>query len=208
MKYKLVILDFDGTIANSLPWFMRVANTVADTFKFKRIEESELERLRGYSPNQLIRHLGVPMWKLPLIARHMRALTAENIDQIMLFEGVDRLLEQLSDAGVTMAIVTSNSCANVRYVLGTDHAALVRYYECGTSLFGKGPRFRRILRQSGVLPSEALCIGDEIRDLEAARQEGIPFGAVAWGFTNVEILKAYAPVEVFAEVGEIAEAIL
>jgi phosphoglycolate phosphatase len=208
VKYKLVIFDFDGTIANSLPWFLHLANTIADTFKFRRIEESEIETLRGLSPQQVIRHLGVPMWKLPLIAHHVRALTAKNIDQIMLFEGADRLLRQLSDAGVTLAIVTSNSSANVRHVLGADHAALITYYECGTSIFGKGPRFRRILRQSGVRPSEALCIGDELRDLDAARKERIPFGAVAWGFTNVEGLKGYAPAEVFAEVGEIADAIL
>jgi phosphoglycolate phosphatase len=53
-----------------------------------------------------------------------------------------------------------------------------------------------------------LCIGDEIRDLEAAAKAGIPFGAVAWGFTQIEALQAHAPAEVFMRMDEIAERIL
>ncbi|HEX6287811.1 MAG TPA: HAD hydrolase-like protein [Herpetosiphonaceae bacterium] len=207
MKYKLVIFDFDGTLADSFPWFLGIANSIADTYNFKRIEASEIEALRGYSARQMIQHLGVPLWKMPLIARHARSLTARDIEHITLFEGVDRLLRRLSQMGVTLAIVSSNSYDNVRRVLGPDNAALIAYYECGASLFGKRARFRKILKQSGVLPSEALCIGDEIRDIEAATKEHIPFGAVAWGFTRLEALKAYAPAQVFARVDEIAECI-
>ena len=37
MRYNLVIFDFDGTLANSLPWFSRVLNEVADRYRFKRV---------------------------------------------------------------------------------------------------------------------------------------------------------------------------
>ena len=203
MKYKLVIFDFDGTLADSFPWFARVANSIADTYKFKRIEESDIETLRGYSARQVIQHLGVPMWKLPLIARHMRALTAKEIGSIGLFAGVEHMLQRLSDEGVTLAMVTSNSYANVRAVLGSANAALITHYECDTSMFGKRSRFRRVLKQTGVRPSEALCVGDEVRDAEAANRERIPFGAVAWGFTNIATLQARAPAEVFTRVDDI-----
>jgi phosphoglycolate phosphatase len=208
VKYKLVIFDFDGTLADSFPWFISVANTIADKYQFKRIEVHEIETLRGYGARQIVQHLGVPWWKLPLIGRHMRRLTAENIGQIAVFEGVDRLFEQLSQAGVKIALVTSNACANARRVLGPDNAARIAFYECDVSMFGKSARFRRILKQSGVMPHEALCIGDEIRDLEAAAKAGIPFGAVAWGFTQIEALQAHAPAEVFMRMDEIAERIL
>ncbi|NMB89657.1 MAG: HAD hydrolase-like protein, partial [Chloroflexi bacterium] len=55
-------------------------------------------------------------------------------------------------------------------------------------------------RASRIHPGEALCIGDEIRDIEAAHKVKIPFGAVSWGYTNVEALQAHAPFEVFANI--------
>jgi phosphoglycolate phosphatase len=203
MKYKLVIFDFDGTLADSFPWFIHIVNTVAARYNFKGIEESEIEMLRGYGARHLIKHLGIPMWKLPFIANHMRQVTATGVRNISPFAGVDSLLEQLSLAGVTIALVTSNSYENVHNVLGTKNMNRIKYHECGVSLFGKRAGFRKVLKQSGVLPSEALCIGDEVRDIEAATKEGIPFGAVAWGFNHIEALKAHSPAEVFEHVDDI-----
>ena len=208
MKYKLVMFDFDGTLADSFPWFIQVANTVADKYRFKRIQPHEIETLRGYSGRQLVQHLGVPWWKLPLIGRHMRQLTASNIGQISLFEGVDRVLRELAEAGVTLALVTSNSYANARHVLGPDNTARITDYECDVSIFGKRSRFQRILKRRGVAPHEALCIGDELRDWEAASKAGIPFGAVSWGFTQREALEARAPAEVFTRMEQIIERVL
>ena len=114
------------------------------------------------------------------------------------------MLECLACAGVTLALVTSNSAANARHVLGAANATRIRDYEGGVSLFGKAARFRRLLKRHGVRPQDALCVGDELRDLEAARQAQIPFGAVGWGFTPLPVLQAHAPAEVFVRMEEIA----
>jgi phosphoglycolate phosphatase len=204
MKYKLIIFDFDGTLADSFPWFLNFVDSVSDKYKLKRIEQSQLETLRGYDAQKMIRHLKVPFWKVPLIANHMRTSMTNDIDRISLFDGVPDMLKQLSQNGVTLALVSSNSLQNVRRVLGPENAALISYYECGVSLFGKRSRFRRILAKTGIARSEALCVGDEIRDIAAAHEERIPFGAVAWGYTNIEAMEAYAPAEVFTSVGDIA----
>src|SRR3954467_9353162 len=90
MSYRLVIFDFDGTLADTFPWFSRVLNGVADRFGFQRIEDGEGETLRGLSAQEVIVPRGVPRWKLPLIARHMCRLAAEHRDEIRLFAGVDR----------------------------------------------------------------------------------------------------------------------
>ena len=203
-RYRLAIFDFDGTLADSFPWFIRVVNDVAARYRFRRIEEAELDTLRGYSARQMMEHLAVPRWKLPLIVRAMRKMKAADVRQIALFAGVDDMLRSLADRGVELALVTSNSYDNVRRILGPETAALFRYYECGMSIFGKRAGFRRVLRRSGVPRAGAICIGDEIRDLEAARAEGIAFGAVAWGYTRVDSLRAHAPAEVFATMEEIA----
>jgi phosphoglycolate phosphatase len=208
VTYKLVIFDFDGTLADSLPWLVSIANTVADRYKFKRIQEAELETLRGYTARQMIQHVGVPLWKVPMIANHVRKTMAEHIDQIRLFDGVDRLLPRLAAHGITLAMVSSNSVENIRQVLGPEHARLIHYYECGTSMFGKHTRFRKVLARSGFAPAEAICIGDEIRDLEAARRAGIAFGGVTWGYTTASALRALAPDELFSSVEELGDKLM
>jgi phosphoglycolate phosphatase len=203
VKYTLAIFDFDGTLADTLPWFLSAVNRMAEKHGFKSIEDGEVNTLRGYHARQIMAHLGVPTWKLPRIGIDMRRLMAEEIQQIRPFAGVGAMLRGLSDRGVALAVVTSNAYDNIRHVLGAEHAALIRHYACGTSLFGKRGKLSSVLKKSRVQPAEAIFIGDEIRDIEAARAEGIPFGAVAWGYTHVEVLEAYAPAEVFADVGEV-----
>ena len=204
MKYKLIIFDFDGTLADSFPWFIKVVNSIAAKYNFKHIEASELEELRGISARQLIKRLGIPLWKMPFVARHMRKLMTSDISTVLPFAGVERLIAHLAQAGITLALVTSNSQANVRQVLGDQTLRYFKYIECDVSLFGKRARYQKILKQSGLSPREVLSIGDELRDLEAATQAHIPFGAVAWGYTTLAALQAHAPAELFLEIDEIA----
>jgi phosphoglycolate phosphatase len=203
VKYTLAMFDFDGTLADTLPWFLRAVNRMADTHGFHKIEAGDVETLRSYNARQIMGHLGVPAWKLPRIGADMQRLMAEDIRQIRLFDGIGAMLQGLSDRRVALAVVTSNADDNVRHVLGAEHAALIRYHECGAALFGKRRKLKTVLKKSRVQPGEAIWIGDELWDLEAARRGGGPFGAVAWGYTHVEALEAYAPAEVIADVGEV-----
>lgn len=205
MSCKLVIFDFDGTLADSYSWFLRVVNEAADRYGFLRIEDANREMLRGQEARAIMRHLRLPAWKTPLVARFMRRRMHIHAGEIPLYAGTDRLLESLSRQGVGLAIVSSNSEQNIRRILGPRLASLIRHYECGVSLYGKARRLRRVLRNAGVQPADALCVGDEIRDLRASHAVGIPFGAVAWGFTRVEALAAHAPREVFSHVDEILQ---
>ena len=94
--YRLVIFDFDGTLADSFPWFSRVFNDIADRYRFRRIAPDEAQRLRGLTTRELMRDLGIPSWKIPFIANHMRQRVARDIDAIHLFDGVGAMLSRLS----------------------------------------------------------------------------------------------------------------
>ncbi len=204
MKYRLVIFDFDGTLADTLPWFAGVMNQVADRYRFRRIAEGEHELLRGYEPSQIIQHLGVSVWRMPFIARYMRSLMNAQLDRISLFEGIDTLLPKLTEAGATLGMVSSNSEENVRAVLGPANAALMARYECGVSMFGKGSRLKKVLAKLRIPANEALYVGDEIRDILAARSAGIASGAVSWGYNTPEALKVHSPTVLFERVEDIA----
>jgi phosphoglycolate phosphatase len=203
MRYRLAIFDFDGTLADSFSWFLGVVNRLADEHGFRRIKEHEVETLRGRAARQNFADFGVPAWKLPRVGRDFRRHMARDIAHISLFPGVDELLRGMAKQGIRTAIVTSNSIGNVRRILGPDNAALIQHYACGVSIFGKQAKLRGVLRSSGTAAAEAICIGDEIRDLEAAHAEGIAFGAVSWGYTNPEALRAHGPEEMFSTVDEI-----
>lgn len=203
MNYRLVIFDFDGTLADSLPWFVTVVNDLAGLYGFRSIDAEDLERLRGYSAREAIRHLGIAWWKVPLIAAHVRRRTSRNTGRVSLFPGAAETLRHLRAAGVTLAVVTSNARENVRRILGTENMALVRYFECGVPVFRKRSRFVRVLERSGIPPESALAVGDEIRDLQAAEAAGITFGAVTWGYTSADALRAQQPDAMFGSFEEL-----
>ncbi len=203
-SFRLAIFDFDGTLADSFPWFMAVLNGVADRYGFDRVRAEEVERLRGYDARQIMRHLRVTGWKLPFIAGHMRRLMARDIDGIRPFDGVPEMLRALDGRGVAIAIVSSNSAANVRRVLGPEAAGLVAHYGCGSSLFGKAAKFRRMLRLTGIPAAEAIGIGDEVRDIDAAHAVGIGCAAVTWGYARADALAARGPDRLLTRVEDIA----
>jgi phosphoglycolate phosphatase len=204
MKYRLIVFDFDGTLADSFPFLVSVVNTLADRFAFRRIEDDEIATLRTYDTRRIMKHVGLPLWKVPLLAASFRTLMSENIQRIPLVQGIDDLLPALRERGFTLAIVSSNSDHNVRRVLGPRNEALVSHFECGAAVLGKRARLRRVSRRSGVARYEILCIGDETRDIDAARAEGMTAAAVTWGYAAPSALLARSPTEVFTSPAEIA----
>lgn len=204
MKYKLAIFDFDGTLADSLPWAASVVNEFADQYGFQRIDPNDHEQLRNFEAKQLMQHLGVKMWKVPQMAIHVRRRMSEEIERIPMFPGVGEMLRQLVQAGMILAVVSSNSEANVRRVLGPQNAALIRDFDCGAAVFGKASKLKAVFRCCQVEPSQAILIGDEIRDAVAARKVKMAFGAVSWGYTNPDALRTQQPEEFFTTVEEIA----
>ena len=203
-RYKLAIFDLDGTLSDSLPWFRGVVNSFADKHRFRRIEDGDHEMLRGKTSREIIAYLEVPFWRMPVIAADMRRLKSENIDSIPLFPGAGSMLQELSQAGVAIAMVSSDSESNVRRAL-RGHAGLIQQFACGASIFGKAAKFRKVLKRTGIAAADAIAIGDEVRDGEAAAQAGIDFGAVSWGYATPEALRRLAPALVFDSVADILE---
>ena len=206
--YRLVIFDFDGTLADSAGWVLHALTEAAGLYNFRRITPDEAAMLRGWDNRAIIRYLGVPFWKLPSIARHMRGRMAAEADRISLFPGAEDTLRGLLAAGATLAIVSSNAEPTVRRILGPELSAGIAAFECGASLFGKARRFRRVLRRLGIPPGEAIAIGDEGRDIEAARAAGIDTGAVTWGYATAALLATRRPTVTFERMEELAPRLL
>lgn len=201
--YRLAAFDFDGTLADSFQYFVANVNSLARRHGFREMDPARLDDYRGREPRDLMRMHGVPMWKLPFIAKDFMALMGRDVAQVQPFPGIVAALQALSAAGVGLAIVTSNSRKNVELVMGQQLMQHIRFMECGASLFGKRRRLERVLRAAGVDRSASIYVGDQTNDGEAARSAGIAFGAVQWGYASGESLERYGPALRFRGVADL-----
>lgn len=204
-RYRLVVFDFDGTLADSWPWFLANVNRAAERYGFRPLPMDRLDEYRSLAPRELVARLGLPLWKLPQVARGMRAAMAADLAGIRLFDGALALLRALRARGVRTAIVSSNSRDNIARVMGADGVALVDHFGCGAPLFGKRSLLRRVARAAGARPPQVLCVGDEQRDIEAARALGMAAVGVAWGFAAPAALAACSGQPVLTDWGALLE---
>ena len=203
LKYDIAAFDFDGTLADTMPWFNSILNTVADKYGFRKIDLSERENLRHREASEILKYLGIPLWKLPAIMSHVRTLMQDIDPSVHLFDGIADVLARLKAAGLRLAVISSNSIENVQRVLGPDAAALFDDYECGTDLFGKAAKIDRLMRRHEIAPERFLLVGDEMRDIDAARKAGVRVGSVAWGYNHVDALRERGPDELFLRVADL-----
>jgi hypothetical protein len=60
----------------------------------------------------------------------------------------------------------------VRNILGPELCALVDQFACGGSMFGKAGKLKSLVRRAKVMYRETICVGDEVKDLDAAEKAG------------------------------------
>ena len=201
--YRLAIFDFDGTLADSFALFSEAFNELALRHGFKPVQQEEAQHLRRMHARDIMKHVGMPAWKLPTVATAYIGMMRARRNEVRPFPGTSEMLANLGRSGIAIAVVSSNAEDNVRAVLG-ESASSVSRYACGMSIFGKRSHLRRVLQAAGVKPGEAIYIGDQAADFDAARAEGIDFGAVAWGYGDPVHLESLSPRLMFQGMDEIA----
>lgn len=203
MGRALVIFDFDGTVADSFTESLLAYNRIAPRLRLRTVAESEVPALRRLGAGQLMQALGVPMWKLPRLMIAVRADLMEHFHSVNPIAGIDESLRTLDAAQHHLAIVTSNSLANVRGFLDRHDLDLFASVAAGASIFGKARRLRRLLRAASVRDLPAVYIGDTPPDIRAAREAGIIAVGVTWGFADRAPLAAESPDAIVDDAAEL-----
>ncbi|CAM3084935.1 HAD hydrolase-like protein [Cupriavidus taiwanensis] len=198
MTYKLIAFDFDGTLADSLECFLQAVDVASRKHGFRPLEGDLLEQARSSSAHNIMRLLGVPLWKVPAITVDVRRLMHERIAQVSLFPNVANTLNALALRGISLAVATSNGEDVVRTILGPAVCERIGHFSCGISMFGKTRKLRALISSAGVRPDEALYVGDEIRDAQAASDAGMAFRGVAWGYTAAAALQLHCATPLLA----------
>ncbi len=190
----MILFDFDGTIADTLEYLFTIGNELAAKFNYRRVERHEIEHHRNLTLRQLMKTLGVSPFNVPaILIQGKRALRAR-IHEVKIFEGVDNILNGLKERGIRLGVVSTNTRENIEDVLRNHGLKEAVEFICiGSGVLGKAHALRKAVKEHRLDIGCTLFVGDEIRDLEAARRAGIPFAAVGWGYNNSKGLRAHKP---------------
>jgi phosphoglycolate phosphatase len=192
MRYEFVLWDFDGTLADTFSLMVSAYNALASRKGLRPLEDPEAAR--GLSPLALLRTLGVPPARVPSLVAGVLAAVRRDMPAVPLFPGVPEALDALGRAGCRMSVLSSNSRDNILACLRANDVAgsfesVVGYRR----IFGKGEGIRRCLRGRAAAGQRAVYVGDEVRDIAAARKAGVDVAAVSWGYNTRELLAEYDP---------------
>lgn len=190
---KVLVFDFDGTIADSFPEFLKLVNHFAEKYSFRKVSEEELSQLRDLDTMQLLKELKIPLWKLPFIVRDGRSELHKIIEIVKPIRGMKEQLTKLHKAGHILGILTSNSKKNVNTFLEKNDMQLFDFIYTGSSLFGKDKIMKSLLKEKGFVNEDVLYVGDETRDIEASKKAKLRVIAVTWGFISRKGLEKYNP---------------
>lgn len=190
----VLIFDFDGTIADTLDTIVTITNRLASNYGYPQTTPERLKYLRALSTAELLAQSHVPLFQVPFLMRRVRRELHQEVESIQTFHLLGDVLMALAADGHTMMIASSNAPSTIRPFLERHGLSQVFSQIYGNiGLLGKARSLRRIMRRHRLVPEEILYIGDETRDIEAARCQGIAVAAVSWGFSDRTALEAQGP---------------
>jgi len=190
---KIILFDFDGTIADTFVALEKILVRLSPKFGYEIPTKKDMAILQTIHPKEVMKLLGVSYFKLPFIAHKAKAELRKEMTTIKPIEGMRDVLLALKRENYILGILTSNSKANVRTFLEKNDIAIFDWIYSERSLFGKARKLKKIIRKQKLDKKEVIYIGDEIRDIEAAKKSQIKIMAVSWGFNTVEGLEKYHP---------------
>lgn len=194
MPFRSLVFDFDGTIADTLGEVRRIFNEIAPDYGIRQVEHEEVEPLRQLSLPEFIKHIGIPRHRVPTLISRGAKMMRHNITKLPLIEGMGETLTALRPHFESFGILTTNTRDNVELFLKThglsDHFDFI---SSRSKLSGKSRNLKAILTTFSWQAEDMCYIGDELRDVKASQNAGIPIAAVTWGFNAREALQAAEP---------------
>lgn len=215
---KLVIFDLDGTLLDTLKDLADACNHALEMCGCPHRTLDEYRHLIGGGVTKLLRHALPSEKQSDEMVQKMRSYFLpyyrENICvSTRPYDGIEELLETLSDAGIKLAIASN------KFQTGTETLAenLLGRFEFikvlgqreGCPVKPDPQIIRDVMTEIPDLkPEEVVYCGDSDVDMMTGHNAGIRSIGVSWGFRGKEELQACNPWIVVDSPAEIADAIL
>lgn len=188
-----LLFDFDGTLADTLAEAVAILNHIGPEYNLKKIDPEELKKLRKMSAREVIKYSGLPVLQIPFIIMRVKDELRKNIEKIDPPKDMKGVIEELSKGKYAMGIVTSNLKESVENFLEYHSMNFFGSIHSESNIFGKGSVLKKVMKEKGLDPEKVIYLGDEVRDIDAARTAGIRIISVAWGFNSEESLRKHSP---------------
>lgn len=207
MKEPYLLFDFDGTIANSIDLLYQIMNQFAPDYGIDHISEEDFMVIRNMSAASVIRLAGIPLYKIPFIIGRVLNVYKKRVHELEPYPGILAMLKQVRSDGIGMALLSSNSRHNVVQFLDRHKLHYFDWIEGTSGVLDKQDRIKRQIRKHHLNPANLIYIGDESRDIEAAKACGLKVISVTWGFHPQRLLERYNPDFLVDRPGQIPEII-
>jgi phosphoglycolate phosphatase len=208
MTQKVIIFDFDGTIADTVDALVSIANRLAVEFGYIQITPQELALLRNLTSREIIKYSGISLFRIPFLLKKVKGELKNKIQEFKPIPGIQEALIDLQNHGYKLGIITSNSKENVTAFLNNNELDnLFDFIYSGVTIFGKTTIINNVLRQKQLKPQAVIYVGDETRDIEASKKANIKVVAVTWGFNSQKVLAQQNPDFLIHQPNELLEVI-
>lgn len=207
-----IVFDLDGTLVNTAPDLLRALNHVLRTAQLEPVALSTIENMVGHGAKAMLKrgmeHQGANPDDHDIDALFDDFL-AHYSDNICVdsypFEGVIEVLDTLKAQGAILAVCTNKLVALAVQLL--DELKLSEKFDAilgADSVPNKKPNGDHIIqtvKSAGGQANRAIMVGDSRTDERAARNAGLPFIFVPFGYESetVEQIGADAVVTHYSE---------
>ncbi|MFU8785971.1 MAG: hypothetical protein CVV61_07725 [Tenericutes bacterium HGW-Tenericutes-6] len=205
---KVIIFDLDGTLSNNINQSEIIYQRISERYNLKQLSKEEIRKLKSNPKLKRLFELGIPVHKIPKMYKESREIASEFVDESKLVPGIKELITLLNDKNIKLAIVSSNSSSNINKFLSNNDISIFSFIEAKASMKGKKRKLSKILKRNGYKPSDAIYIGDEVRDVLACKAISLEVIAVTWGFETKSILEKSNPNYIVDSVDELSELLL
>lgn len=196
---KLLIFDWDGTLADSIGRIVEAMHVASERFGFELRDDFAVKGIIGLGLPEAIRTLYPDISEGQLIAfRGYYAdhyIAAEAVPS-PLFEGVLESMEAFRAEGYHLAVATGKARRGLDRVLKAH--GWEKYFDITRAADETASKphplmLEQILAYCEVRPEQALMVGDSSFDLQMARNAGMASVAVSYGAQSIEALKLFEP---------------
>ena len=191
---RLILFDFDGTLADSFQAVVAIVDRLAPKFGYPRLTPDVISRFRDFSSREVLQNSDIAgwqrLWLLYCVKRELKA----NLHQLRPIQGIEETLRGLRAAGYSLGIVTSNRRSTVQAFLSLmGWQDYFSWIEASHRIFSKDRAIARLRRRLHLTGNAVAYVGDETRDVEAARRAGVVSISVVWGFNSERALRGSQP---------------
>jgi phosphoglycolate phosphatase len=197
--YKLLIFDWDGTLADSIGRIVSAMQVAAQRAGRPECDAPAVRGIIGLGLPEAILTLYPDMTPRQVIAfrqHYADVYIAMDAEPSPLFAGVKESLEAFRAQGYRLAVATGKARRGLDRVLKAhgweDFFDITRAAD-ETASKPDPLMLNQILAHCDVLPGQALMVGDASFDLLMARNAGIDSVAVGYGAQSMERLLTFEP---------------